>query len=124
MADLRPNLNAMTAVFGIEAFITLPGRPAVIAHWHEQKPATEPFPNDAGTYSLTKSQRRGSLRLGELPAAPRPDVSWPPPGTMIELPTRVTPWGASVDAELLTVTGVDYQDVEIAHVIATAYEGD
>jgi hypothetical protein len=112
MADLRPDLNAMSAVFGVDALITLPGCLPVEGHWHEQKPFVEPFPNDAGTYSLSKSQRRGSLRLAELPAAPRPDVAWPPPGTLIDL-------GVEFSAETLTVVGVDYQDVEVAHVIVT-----
>jgi hypothetical protein len=112
VADLRPDLNAMSAVFGVEALITLPGQPPVIGHWHEQKPAVEPYPNDAGTYSLSKSQRRGSLRLAELPEAPRSDLSWPPPGTLIDL-------GAAFSAETLTVIGVDYQDVEVAHVIVS-----
>jgi hypothetical protein len=115
--DLKPDLNVMsfcfgsTALGGPNALITLPGCPPVDGHWHEQKAFVEPYPNDAGTYSVSKSQRRGSLRLGELPPPPRPDVSWPPPGTLIDL-------GVEFGAETLTVVGVDYQDLEIAHVIA------
>jgi hypothetical protein len=113
VADLRPDLNVMSAVFspGL-ALVTLPGCAPVEAHWHEQKPVVEPFPNDAGTYSINKSHRRGSLRYSELPPRPRPDISWPPPGTLIDL-------GPEFDAETLTVVGVDYYDVEVAHVIVT-----
>ena len=109
MADRRPSLDVLFGVQGVAATVTLPGYAPVSTSWVEQKPAGEPYPTDSGAYSLSKSQRRGSLRLDQLPPAPRPDVSWPPPGTTIELGETT-----------LSVVGVDYQDDRVAHVIASA----
>jgi hypothetical protein len=110
----------MNPVFAVETVITLPGVPAVPAHWITQKPATEPWPNDAGTYSLSKSRARGSVRFDELPLPPRADMSWPPPGTMIDFAPR-TFFGVRI----WTVVGVDSYDDQIAHVtVSPSSEGD
>lgn len=106
MTDLRPLVDDLTDAFGEPALVTLPGAVPVATVWVEQRPLGERFPTDAGTWSLTKSRRRGSLRLDQLPPAPRPDLSWPPPGTMIV-----------IGADTVHVEGVDYQDDEVVHVI-------
>lgn len=106
MSDLRPPIDALTDSFGESAIVTLPGIAPVTTVWVEQRPLGERFPTDSGTWSLTKSRRRGSLRLDQLPPATRPGMSWPPPGTTIV-----------IGSETLRVEGVDYQDDEVAHVI-------
>lgn len=105
MTDLRPSLDVLTEAFGETAIVTVPGFAPVASVWLEQRPLGERFPADSGGWSLTKSRRRGSLRLDQLPARPS-GVSWPPPGTSIV-----------VGAETLYVEGVDYQDDEIVHVV-------
>lgn len=61
---------------------------------------------EIGEWSLTKSRRRLRLRLDQLPAPNRLDVSWPPPGTAIQ-----------IGSETLTVDGVHYSDGEVADVL-------
>lgn len=106
MTDVRPPIDALADAFGESAIVTVPGASPATTVWVEQRPLGERFETDSGSWSLTKSRRRGSLRLDQLPPAPRPGVSWPPPGTTI-----------TIGAETLQVEGVDYQDDEVAHVV-------
>ena len=106
MADVRPDLDAVFGPFKVEATVTIPGFAPVVTVWAEQRSVGEGFPADTGRWSLTKSRRRGSLRLDHLPPASQPGLSWPPPGTKIVL-----------EGETLHVEGVDSQDGQVSHVI-------
>lgn len=107
MIDLRPPLDVFKAAMARSAIVLLPGFAPVTADVIEIGALVERFPVNDGAWSLTKSRARFSFRLDQLPAPPRPDVSWPPPGTRI-----------TMDGRTWAVAGIDSSDGEVSHVIA------
>ncbi len=106
MTDIRPPLDVFKASMARSMTVVLPGAAGVAADIIEIGPLVERFPVNDGQWSLTKSRQRFSVRLDQIGPPPRPDVSWPPPGTRFIEGSRV--WAAA---------GVDSSDGEVAHVV-------